>query len=316
MTALLAIAAAVRADYPASSVDTRTVAPGQSYPGVDAHGEGWFDVGGFCKVVDVGDLSALAPGAHGVPVFVPGPANQWENYRTLAPSHYDGQLTLTTCCRPQANIATLCTEAGATPVAVSREYGRNGETDVVTATCIDQWGRPYSDAVPVACIGDNGPDGQAQWIETSGDTPGNCTPDAYDTGCSAACDSTSTGTRYDSCGNPTTYTCSGGPCPPPPPPVTGPTGPTGATYCAPGTIISACLVWPAYQCTDPNTLKVLPTVYADCGGECQVLHLIGGAPSTWPDANHTFTQPSCTCENGAHPDCPTYTGQPTCYKCN
>ena len=241
MVALIAAAGiAARADVPASAVYTHSVGPGQAYPGVDAHSEGWFDVGGFCKVVDVGDLSTLAPNAHGVPVFVPGPANQWENYRSQAPSHYSGQLVLTTCCRPQANIASLCTEAGATLVSVNRQYGKNGETDEVTATCTDQWGRTYTDSVAVTCTGDNGPDGQAQWVETGSDATSNCTADAYDTGCSAACDNSSTGTRYDSCGVPTNYTCYGPPCPPPPPPPSG--GGTTPTGSSPSPCTESCQV--------------------------------------------------------------------------
>jgi hypothetical protein len=315
IVAIFAMATAAGADVPASTVFTRTVTQGQSYPGVDANSEGWFDVGGFCKVVDVGDLSALAPNAHGVPVFVPGPANQWENYRTLAASRYNGQLTLTTCCRPQSGIASLCTEAGATLVAVNRQYGKNGETDEVTATCTDQWGRTYTDSVAVTCTGDNGPDGQAQWVESAGDVTSNCTADAYDTGCSAACDSSSTGTRYDSCGVPTNYTCYGGACPPPPTPPT--TGSTEPTACASGTIMAECSVWPAYRCTDPNPPhSLLPTIYSDCGGECQALGLSGGAPSTWPDASHTFTLPTCTCTTGTHGGCPAWTGQATCSICN
>lgn len=155
-------------DTPASSVHTQAVAPGQSYPGVDAHSEGWFDVGGFCKVVDVGDLSAIAPTARGIPVFIPGPASQWENYRTAAPGHYDGQLTLTTCCRPQANVATLCASA-TNPQAVSRDYGRVGETDTVSASCVATGVAPYTETVSLTCQGDNSPDGQAAWAET-GDT--------------------------------------------------------------------------------------------------------------------------------------------------
>jgi hypothetical protein len=159
-----------QADTPPASVTTTTISPGQSYPEVPASGEGWFDVGGYCKVVDVGDLSALGPTAIGVPVFIPGPAAQWENYRTLAGTHYNGQLVLTTCCRPQSNIATLCTEDGATPVSVSRQYGKLGETDTVVATCNGANG-PYQDSVSLLCSGDNGPDGQATWSESGPDSP-------------------------------------------------------------------------------------------------------------------------------------------------
>jgi len=312
---LMAMAAVTRADVPdGKNIYKLTVNPGQPYPGVAVNDTGWFDVGGYCKVVDVGDLSTLAPNAHGVPVFVPGPPGQWDNFRANAASNYQGQMTLTTCCRPQKGIATLCTEAGATPVSVDREYGKNGETDVVTRTCIDQWNQPYTDSVSVTCSGDNGPNGQAQWVESTGDVTSNCTPDAYDTGCSAACDSTSTGTRYDSCGNPSGYTCAGPPCPPPPPP-TGGGGPTGANYCAPGTTISKCSIWPAYQCNAYPGGPILPTIYSDCGGECLVLNESGGPPSTWPTAGGTFTPPTCTCQNGSSPSCRTPFG-PTCFVCN
>ncbi len=204
--ALVMVAIAVEgafADTPASQVSVQTVQPTQSYPEVPANGEGWFDVGGFCKVVDVGDLSAISPAASGIPVFVPGPTDQWENYRTSAPSdsNYAGKLTLTTCCRPQADITPLCTEAGATPIEVSREYGKLGETDTVTATCLDQWGKTYQDAVGVTCSGDDGPDGQGQWVKAGPDTTGACTPDAFTSACTAQCGG-GTQQTYDSCGNP------------------------------------------------------------------------------------------------------------------
>jgi len=197
------------ADTPASQVYQQTVQPTQTYPEVAANGEGWFDVGGFCKVVDVGDLSSMTPPASGVPVFVPGPTDQWENYRTSAPTSagYKGRLTLTTCCRPQSNIANLCTEAGATPVSVSRQYGKLGETDVVSATCVDEWGKQYTDSVSLTCQGDDGPNGQAQWAEVGGDSTSNCTANANITygGCSQSCsEGGSIGHTYetvqDSCG--------------------------------------------------------------------------------------------------------------------
>lgn len=188
------------ADTPASHVSTQTVQATQTYPEVPANGEGWFDVGGFCKVVDVGSLSTFSPPASGIPVFVPGPTDQWENYRTSAPADYNGQLTLTTCCRPQTNIASLCTEAGATPVPVDRQYGKLDEVDSVSATCVDQWGKPYQDQVNVICSGDNGPDGQAQWVKFSPDSTSSCTANAFTSACTASCGG-GTSTVYDSCGN-------------------------------------------------------------------------------------------------------------------
>ena len=190
------------ADTPASSVYTRAVAPGGTYPGVDAQSEGWFDVGGFCKVVDVGDLSPLSPTARGVPVFIPGPAAQWENYRTLAPTHYNGQLLLTTCCRPQSGISTLCASA-TNPQSVSLQYGKLGEADPVSATCIESDGTTYVETQTITCQGstgdmavDNGPDGQAVWAETS-DTgapvsPNQCAGGTYNwnAGASASCSAT------------------------------------------------------------------------------------------------------------------------------
>lgn len=168
----------VQADTPATAVITAAVGPGQSYPEVLAGGEGWFDVGGYCKVVDVGDLSALSSTANGVPVFIPGPTapvDQWGKYRSSAGTHYDGQLTLTTCCRARSNVATLCSEDGATPIPVSRQYGKLGETDTVTATCTGNNGQ-YQDSVALLCSGDNGPDGQAAWLQSGPDTPSCTTP--------------------------------------------------------------------------------------------------------------------------------------------
>jgi hypothetical protein len=258
------------ADTPASQVTTQSVTANQSYPEVAINSEGWFDIGGFCKVVDVGSLTWANPPATGVPVFIPGAATDWENYRTTAPSNYHGDLVLTTCCRPQTNIASLCTEAGATVVSVSRAYGKLGETDVLTATCVDQWGVPYTDSVSVTCNGDNGPDGQAQWAEGGGDSTSNCTPDAYDTGCSAACDSTSTGTRYDSCGVPTNYTCSGGACPPPTPP---------AEVCT-------------YVC-NPILYACNGTNWNDCGAspDCSAKDSCGGCKTGWTPV---CSPPPCT----------------------
>jgi hypothetical protein len=271
ITLLCTLPGAARADMPASAVLTHSIAAGQSYPGVNANSEGWFDVGGFCKVVDVGDLSTIAPGAHGVPVFIPGPPQQWENYRTSAATNYAGKLILTTCCRPQANIAMLCTEAGATPISVSREYGKLGETDTLSAVCVDIWGKTYTDTVNVTCSGDNGPDGQAEWIPGGSDSTSNCIPNANITfgTCSASCGGGSLyETVQDSCGTVTAQgfigpacntqsccvpngSCSGGcgggagvdncgggcvnnaPCPPPPPVCTYVCNPTLYT-CPPG----------------------------------------------------------------------------------
>jgi len=223
------------ADTPSSSVTTTSVNAGtgssSDWPEVPANGEGWFDVGGFCKVVDVGNLNNLSASDRGVPVWVDG-GIQWQRYRNNAGTHFNGDVTLTTCGRPKTNIANLCTAAGATPVPVSRQYGKLGETDTVSAVCTDQWGEQYTDivSVTVAVVGMDGPDGQAQWQAVGSDSTGGCTADAYDTGCSAACGSTSTGTRFDSCGNPTNYSCSGGACPPPAPtPAPTPTPPPSGT---------------------------------------------------------------------------------------
>lgn len=211
---------AALADTPPSSVTTAVVNPGQSYPEVPANSEAWFDAGGFCKVVDVGTLSSLSPTATGIPVFIPGPAAQWENYRTLAGTHYDGQLVLTTCCRPQANITNLCTEDGATPVPVSRQYGKLGETDTVTVTCTGNNG-PYQDSVSLICSGDNGPDGQAIWAESGPDKPSCTTPPTTTYG---ACSTAGVGgwgnqlvTVTDCLGNSTSQGYTGPACYSPPP---------------------------------------------------------------------------------------------------
>jgi hypothetical protein len=199
IVALALAFAPVRADTPASQVITQSVGAGQDYHWVPAHGEGWFDSGGFCKVVDVGDLSWTSPPSDGVPVFHLGDAAQWENWRQTVPSRYNGQVASTTCCRPQSNIATLC--AGASnPTPISRQYGKLGETDIVSATCLGPYGQ-YTESVPLTCSGDNGPDGQAAW--QAGADSDQCTPDASVSygGCSAGCGGGNLyETVYNSCG--------------------------------------------------------------------------------------------------------------------
>lgn len=183
------------ADTPASSVMATGAALGGHSAPLPAGGEGWFDMGGYCKVVD--DV-----GTNGEPVFIPWTAAQWEDFRTQAGSRAGIQQT--TCCRPQANIANLCTEAGATVVEVSRQYGKVGEVDAVTATCTDQWGKTYTDSVNIACQvsggGPDGPDAQGEWVETNADATSSCTPNAYTSACTVSCGG-GTQTTYDSCGN-------------------------------------------------------------------------------------------------------------------
>lgn len=170
-------ASRVLADLPPTSVvTTEVITPGQKYSFVNVNSEGWFDVGGFCKVVDVGDLSFMNPPGKGIPVFITGPADQWENWRTRAPNSpaYHGQVTSTTCCRPQSNITTLCA-SGSNPTAVGRQYGRLGETDTVAVSCAGPYGE-YTESVTLTCTGDNGPDGQATW--TAGGDSDVCAPNA------------------------------------------------------------------------------------------------------------------------------------------
>jgi hypothetical protein len=200
LIAALTASSVAEADTPASQVTTQPVGAGQHYPEVAAHGEGWFDVGGFCKVVDVGDLSWATPTANAVPVFIPGPSDQWENWRTDAPGQYRGQVASTTCCRPQSNIATLCA-TGTNPSSVSRQYGKLGETDQVTGTCFDSHGLPFTDTLSIACNGDNGPDGQAAW-QVGGDAQ-QCTPNAWTTTgvCQGSCGTGSQSVQvFNSCG--------------------------------------------------------------------------------------------------------------------
>lgn len=160
-----------RADTAPSAVWTRAIGPGQDYPAVNANSEGWFDVGGYCKVISVGTLPG---GARGIPVFLPGPADQWANWRARAPQSYGGLVAATTCCRPQSDIATLCAGTAA-PVPVSRQYGRLGETDRLSATCVSPFGE-YTESLSVSCSGDNGPDGQASW--QAGGVTDACAPNA------------------------------------------------------------------------------------------------------------------------------------------
>jgi len=204
--------ATARADTPPSQVITQQTAIGQPYLTVTANSEKWIDVGGFCKVVDVGSLSSLPPDAQGrqpdaIPIFDPGSTAQWENWRSVAPSHYGGALTSTTCCRPQTNVAMLCA-AGTTQTPVNRDYGKLGETDQLSATCDDGHGATFIDTVSLSCSGDNGPDGQGSWQE-SGDSHV-CSPNAWVGPCNATCPSgTGTQTVFDSCNNPqTTQSCS------------------------------------------------------------------------------------------------------------
>jgi len=233
-TVILLVAVRASAETPASAVTTTPVVPGAGaaslWPEVSAGGEGWFNIGGYCKVVDVSSLTNLSGTDRGAPVWIDGGA-QWEDYRTNAGSKFSGDVVLTSCCPPLAAVpgANLCTEAGAAVKTVSRAYGKNGEVDTVTATCVDQWGDTYTDSINVQCAGSDAPDGTAQWVVAGSDTPSGCTSGAYDTGCYAACDSYSSGTRYDSCGNPTGYSCYGGACPPPPPPP----DPPGVPACTP-----------------------------------------------------------------------------------
>ena len=275
------------ADTPASQVSTQTVQAAQTYPVVPANGEGWFDVGGFCKVVDVGDLSALSPPASGVPVFVPGPADQWENYRQLAATGYNARLILTTCCRPQTDIAQLCTEAGATVLDVSRQYGKLGEVDAVTATCIDQWGRQYQDEINVACEvsggGADGPDAQGVWAETGADVTSGCTANAFTSACTVSCGG-GTQQTFDSCGNVTATTaCNTQACCTPSMVTTGCSGSCGAgagsqsVYDAnncPGSpnFTEACTVGPVANC-DPGPFDCATETTAiatgyDCADGC------------------------------------------------
>ena len=211
---VLALAAPGLADVPAGSVTTQPVTSGQAYPTVPAHGTGWFDVGGFCKMVQVGDLSWANPPAKAVPVFIPGTAAQWSVWRAAlinSPGRYQGQVTLTTCCRPQGGIATLCAGT-ANPVQVYRQYGFVGEADSVTATCTGLYGA-YTDQVTVSCVGSNAPDGQASW-QAGGDSR-SCTANAQTvySGCSAGCgNGKKLRTVYDSCGQVQSRTYDGPSC--------------------------------------------------------------------------------------------------------
>lgn len=257
---ILLFATGAQADTPASAVTTTAVPANGHFAEVPAGGEAWFDVGGFCKVVDADPAAGS-----GVPAFIPSTAEQWEIYRTSGTG-----MTKATCCRPQTNIANLCTEAGAAVVEVSRQYGKNGEVDTVAATCIDQWGQQYIDSVNVSCRitggGADGPDMQGAWVEVGADVTSSCTPNAFDTGCYAACDSTSSGTRYDSCGNPSAYTCSGGACPPPPTP-------------------PSCTM----QC-NPLTYSCAGVTYNDCGGTPDSC---GGSNNSWECVASACTPCEC-----------------------
>ena len=282
LTLILSGLPALAAAQPYGYTGQVTTGSEYPYPEVPVGGEAWFDIGGFCKVVDVGSMADWAEtGAKGKPVFIPGPDAQWENFRNKAPAGSHGQLALTTCCRPSSNVATLCA-MGTNPSSIAMQYGEFGVDYPVSGTCYDQWGYTFEDTVVISCGGDNGPDGQGVWREASEAMV--CAPNAYDSGCNAGCGGVGTDTIYDSCGNvQSVSTCYGGACPPPPPaPAPTPTPPDGGSS-------ASCQAYP-YTCGGQS-----PVSYYDCGGSCE---LAGFTPPLGGDASTWATSPTPQCPSG------------------
>lgn len=198
-------AVGAKADTSSSIVVGGAIAAGAAEYMVPANSSGWFDVGGYCKVVDVGNTVALPDNraVNGLPVFTGSTAAEWDNWRATAPGEagYDGLLNSTTCCRPQNGIATLC--AGASnATAVSRQYGRLNEVDTVSMTCSGAYGQ-YTESVHLTCSGSNAANGQASW--TGSAVSDVCTNNAETT--YGACSTAGIGgwgtqsvTVYNSCG--------------------------------------------------------------------------------------------------------------------
>lgn len=169
----------------------------------------WNDGGkGQCRVV--ANKTSL-------PLAVPlGSRSEWQSFRdplpwpagphagTTSPNHFlDSSAGQTVCCRPQS--VTLCQGAPGGTVAMSLPYTAESDSRTLTATCVDQWNKTYTDSQTWQC-GHSGSGAAADgaWSEVGGDSYV-CSPNAFTSACSATCGgggSTATGTQttYDSCG--------------------------------------------------------------------------------------------------------------------
>jgi len=271
----------------------------------------------YCRFVTNGDTQENV-----IPYSTP---QEWLEYRAGVKSgSAPPGITEVVCCRRQT--VTMCQIGGGPPKSVTLPYTQYGQSQSVTLTCVDQWNATYTDTEVWQC-GFQGaatvtdPMADGLWSDPSGDSY-TCSPDAFDTGCYAACGTTSTGTRYDSCGTPTGYTCYGGACPPPPVVTPPPTSSSSSctpssvangtvngdcsitcdsgytlngttcqlSYCAPGTVFSSCGLQ-TYQCVGgPNN----GVTYDDCGNECGT----GSGISTIPSGISPYTWATPTCGNG------------------
>ena len=270
----------------------------------------------YCRYVTNGDTQENV-----IPYSTP---QEWLDYRAGVKSgSAPPGITEVVCCRPQT--VTLCRIGGGPTQTVNLPYTIYGQSQSVSLRCVDQWGATYTDTEQWQC-GFQGaasvtdPMADGLWSDPGGDSFV-CSPDAYDTGCSAACGTSSTGTRYDSCGNPASYTCYGGACPPPPSCPSGYSGtPPNCTQDTPQTCSNgspgpfpSCPLAPQ-ACTNGS-----PGPYPSCPLDPQTC--TNGSPGPYPSCPldpQTCTNgspgpyPSCplnpqTCSNGSpgpYPSCP------------
>jgi hypothetical protein len=91
-------------DTPASQVSTQTVGAAQAFQIVPKNGEAWFDTGGFCKIVDVGDVTVLGPDNNGKAVdgtfvAVPETPEQWVRIPIVPATYSDHYPATVTDCK-------------------------------------------------------------------------------------------------------------------------------------------------------------------------------------------------------------------------
>ncbi|MDR3438193.1 hypothetical protein [Telmatospirillum sp.] len=176
-------------------------------PGVlDAYGE-------QAVAIDPGSALFVDPGAFGYCRYVAVPASspnqqviplysdaEWQSWRSSPPT---GD-TQTVCCRPKT--VTLCAGAAGGSISETLPYTILGQVQTPVATCVDQWGKTYTDSQAWTC-GQTGSGVTADGLWTGGTDAYVCTPNAFTSGCSASCGggTTASGTTvtYDSCGNAT-----------------------------------------------------------------------------------------------------------------
>ena len=179
-----------------SSANDGTDGPGFIRVPSSLHGGagGYVDVTGYasCRYVTTTVGNDASKNGEVIPV---GSLATWQGYLG---SPIAGE-TAVVCCRPKT--VSLCNFGGATPVTMTLPYTKYGDQQTPTQQCTDQWGVPYEDSQVWEC-GEQGSGVTAdgQWQEQGTDDL-QCSPNAFTTGCSASCPTTTgTTTTYDSCG--------------------------------------------------------------------------------------------------------------------